>query len=232
MQSWTEIKKIENPTEEQQLEAVKLNWYAISLIANPTESVQKAAFEQNAQTVLYVKPAPCDALLDALNALDETTFLALVSAEPNVLKFIRNQDLLRAAVSADWKIVRKLDNPSDELWAEAVRQNIDALKFIRHPGEKVLVAAVEHDWNFIQDVERPSVNMLVAAVKQNYHAFECLSIKCRTEEMQMAAVRTNWRCIELISRPSEKVQMEAVSQNKAALKFIQHPAESVVAFCQ
>ena len=43
MQSWTEIKKIENPTEEQQLEAVKLNWYAISLIENPTPAVQKAA---------------------------------------------------------------------------------------------------------------------------------------------------------------------------------------------
>ena len=43
MQSWTEIKKIENPTEEQQLEAVKLNWYAISLIENPSPAAQKAA---------------------------------------------------------------------------------------------------------------------------------------------------------------------------------------------
>ena len=41
MQSWTEIKKIENPTEEQQLEAVKLNWYAISLIENPAEAVKE-----------------------------------------------------------------------------------------------------------------------------------------------------------------------------------------------
>lgn len=232
MQSWTEIKKIENPTEEQQLEAVKLNWYAISLIENPTEAVQKAAFEQNAQTVLYVKNGLCAALVDSLNSMDVEAFSTLVAAEPNILKFVTNPDLLRAAVCSDWKIVHKIDNASDELWAEAVRQNIDALKFIRHPGNKVLVAAVEHDWNFIQDVERPSVDMLVAAVKQNFHAYECLSIKCRTEEMQLAAVRTNWRCIELISRPSESVQMEAVKQDKAAFKFIQHPAESVVDFCK
>ena len=71
MQSWTEIKKIENPTEEQQLEAVKLNWYAISLIENPTVAVQKAAFEQNVQAILYVKNGLCEDLKTALNALDE-----------------------------------------------------------------------------------------------------------------------------------------------------------------
>ena len=73
--------------------------------------------------------------------------------------------------------------------------------------------------------------MLVAAVKQDYHAYECLSIKCRTEEMQLAAVRADWRCIELVSRPSENVQMEAVKQNKVALRFIKNPAESVVTYC-
>ena len=64
MQSWTEIKKIENPTEEQQLEAVKLNWYAISLIENPTAAVQKAkdVFDRSAGT-----GADKAALLDAYN---------------------------------------------------------------------------------------------------------------------------------------------------------------------
>ena len=208
MQSWTEIKKIENPTEEQQLEAVKLNWYAISLIHNPTENVQKAAFAQNVQAILYVNGGPCAAL-----------------------EFVNRPELLRAAIRADWKIIRKIDNASDELWAEAVRQNMDAFKLVRHPGEATLVAAIEHDWQIIQDVERPSAKMLVAAVKQDYHAYECLSIKCRTEEMQLAAVRTDWRCIELVSSPSENVQMEAVKQNKVAFRFIKNPAESVVAYC-
>lgn len=231
MQSWTEIKKIENPTEEQQLEAVKLNWYAISLIHNPTENVQKAAFAQNVQAILYVNGGPCAALVESFNSMDDESFGKAIAAEPNLLKFVNRPELLRAAIRTDWKIIRKIDNASDELWAEAVRQNMDAFKLVRHPGEATLVAAIEHDWQIIQDVERPSAKMLVAAVKQDYHAYECLSIKCRTEEMQLAAVRADWRCIELVSRPSENVQMEAVKQNKVALRFIKNPAESVVVYC-
>ena len=71
MQSWTEIKKIENPTEEQQLEAIGLNWYAISLIENPTVAAQKAAFAQNVQAILYIKNGLCEDLKVALNALEQ-----------------------------------------------------------------------------------------------------------------------------------------------------------------
>ena len=105
MQSWTEIKKIENPTEEQQLEAVKLNWYAISLIENPTAAVQKAAFAQNVQAILYVKNGLCEDLKASLNSLDEAALLDAMNGDPNILKFVTNPDLLKAAVRADWKIV-------------------------------------------------------------------------------------------------------------------------------
>ena len=104
MQSWTEIKNIENPTEEQQLEAIKLNWYAISLIQNPTETVQKAAFEKNEQAILYVKCGPCEALKQALNAMDEAKFLAAFKAEPNLLKFITNPALLKKCSSLLWNV--------------------------------------------------------------------------------------------------------------------------------
>ena len=125
MQSWIEIKKIENPTEEQQLEAVKLNWFAISLIANPTPAVQKAAFEQNVQAILYVKNGLCEELKASLNSLDEPTLLAAVNGDPNILKFVTNPELLKAAIRADWKIVKKIENACDELWAEAVRVSAD-----------------------------------------------------------------------------------------------------------
>ena len=130
MQSWTEIKKIENPTEEQQLEAIALNWYAISLIENPTVAAQKAAFAQNVQAILYIKNGLCEDLKVALNALDEPTLLAAVNGDPNILKFVTNPDLLKAAVRSDWKIVKKIDNAGEDLWAEAVRASADAVKAV------------------------------------------------------------------------------------------------------
>ncbi len=231
MQSWTEIKKIENPTEEQQLEAVKLNWYAISLIENPTPAVQKAAFAQNVQTILYVKNNLCEDLKVALNSLDEAALLNAVNGDPNILKFVTNPALLKAAVRADWKIVRKIENASDDLWAEAVRVSADAAKFIRNPGEKVLIAMIERDWRYLQEIERPSVAMVMAAVKQDYHAFDYVSIRLRTEAMQLAAVRADWHCIQYLQRASENVQMEAVRQSKDALKLIKNPAPAVKDYC-
>lgn len=231
MQSWTEIKKIENPTEDQQMEAVKLNWYAISLIENPTESVQKAAFEQNVQAILYVKNGLCEDLKTSLNSMDEASLLNVLKADPNILKFVTNPNLLKVAIRDDWKIVRKIENAGDDLWAEAVRANADALKFVSNFGEKVLVAAIERDWKYIQEIENPTVAIVVAAVKQDYHAFEYVSIRRRTEVVQLAAVRTDPRCIQFLQRASEKVQMEAVKQDKSVLKLIKNPCDAVKGFC-
>jgi len=231
MQSWTEIKKIENPSEEQQLEAVKLNWYAISLIANPTPAVQKAAFAQNVQAILYVKNGLCEDLKESLNSLDEAALLNAVNGDPNILKFVTNPDLLKAAVRADWKIVRKIENASDELWAEAVRVSPEAAKFIRNPGEKVLIAMIERDWRYLQEIERPTIAMVMSAVKQDYHAFDYVSIRLRTEPMQLAAVRTDWHCIQYLQRASENVQMEAVRQSKDAFKLIKNPTPAVKDYC-
>jgi hypothetical protein len=232
MQSWTEIKNIQNPTEEQQLEAVGLNWYAISLIENPTEKVQQVAFEKNVQAIMYVKGGPCNALVDALNAVSEEAMAAAVKADPNILKFVHNPDLLRAAIREDWKVVRQIKDAGDDLWAEAVRVSADALKYVSNPGEKVMLAALERDWKLLQDIERPSAAMVAAAVKQDYHALEFVSIKRRTEPVQLAAVHADPRCIQFLERASEAVQMEAVRRDKGVFALIKHPAPSVVDFCK
>ncbi|MBR2210563.1 MAG: hypothetical protein IJ896_03690 [Fibrobacter sp.] len=232
MQSWTEIKNIQNPTEEQQLEAVGLNWYAISLIENPTEKVQLAAFDSNPQAILYVKSGPCEALVNALNSLGEGAFRSVVKGDPNILKFVRNPELLRAAIREDWKVVRQIKDAGDDLWAEAVRVSADALKYVSNPGEGVMLAALERDWKLLQDIERPSAAMVAAAVKQDYHALEFVSIKRRTEPVQLAAVHADPRCIQFLERASEAVQMEAVKKDKGVLALIKHPAPAVVEFCK
>jgi hypothetical protein len=232
MQSWTEIKNIQNPTEEQQLEAIGLNWYAISLIENPSEKAQMAAFEKNVQAILYIKCGPCQALVDALNSVSEEVMEAAVRADPNVLKFVTNTGLLKAAVRGDWKIVRQIKGASEDLWAEAVRQDIAALRYVPDPTEKIMLAAISKDWKLLQDIERPSAAMVAEAVKQDFHALEFVSIKRRTEAVQMAAVRTDPRCIQFLERASEAVQMEAVRKDKSVFALIKNPAASVVEYCK
>ena len=204
----------------------------ISLIENPSEKVQLAAFEKNVQAILYVKGGPCNALVDALNAVSEEAMAAAVKADPNILKFVRNPELLRAAVREDWKVVRQIKDAGDDLWAEAVRVSADALKYVSNPGEKVMLAALERDWKLLQDIERPSAAMVAVAVKQDYHALEFVSIKRRTEPVQLAAVHADPRCIQFLERASEAVQMEAVRGDKSVFALIKHPAPAVVEFCK
>lgn len=168
----------------------------------------------------------------ALNALSEVDFQNVVNADPNILKFITNPDLLKAAIRTDWKIVRKIDGATDELWAEAVRQCAEAIKFVRNPGEKVLIAMLERDSSYLQEIESPTAAMVVAAVKQDYRSFEYVSIRHRTELVQLAAVRTDPRCIQFLQRAGEKVQMETVRQGKEFFKLIKNPCEAVVEFCK
>lgn len=232
MQSWTEIKNIQNPTEEQQLEAIGLNWYAISLIENPSEKVQLAAFEKNVQAILYIKCGPCQAVVEALNSVSDEVMETAVRADPNILKFVTNTGLLQAAVRGDWKIVRQIKGAGEDLWAEAVRQDIAALRYVPEPTEKIMLAAISKDWKLLQDIERPSAAMVAAAVKQDYHALEFVSIKRRTEPVQLAAVHADPRCIQFLERASEAVQMEAVKKDKSVLALIKHPAPAVVDFCK
>ena len=108
----------------------------------------------------------------------------------------------------------------------------DALKYVSNPGEKVMLAALERDWKLLQDIERPSAAMVAVAVKQDYHALEFVSIKRRTEPVQLAAVHADPRCIQFLERASEAVQMDAVRGDKSVFALIKHPAPAVVEFCK
>ena len=103
---------------------------------------------------------------------------------------------------------------------------------MRNPGEKVLIAAVERDWRYLQEIERPTAAVVAAAVKQDYHALEFVSIKHRTEPVQLTAVRTVPRCIEFLQRASEAVQMEAVRKDKGVFALIKNPCEAIKEFCK
>ena len=74
--------------------------------------------------------------------------------------------------------------------------------------------------------------MVAVAVKQDYHALEFVSIKRRTEPVQLAAVHADPRCIQFLERASEAVQMEAVRGDKSVFALIKHPAPAVVEFCK
>ena len=161
MQSWIEIKKIENPTEEQQLEAVKLNWFAISLIANPTPAVQKAAFEQNVQAILYVKNGLYE------NASDEL-WAEAVRVSADALKFVRDpgEAVLVAAVERDWTYLQEIEHPTALVVVAAVKQDYRAFEYVSIKNRTEAEVRPELDEIMVKEIEKRGIPSSVEFVSE------------------------------------------------------------------
>ena len=90
----------------------------------------------------------------------------------------------------------RLNNQTEEIQLEAVKQFGPLIKYIFNPSEKVQLEAVKEDGDSIQYINNPS------------------------EDVQLEAVKNDGLSIQFIKNPSEKVQLEAVNDNKYSIQFI------------
>ena len=133
------------------------------------------------------------------------------------------------SVTNKLKIGRQLSNKevfdNEDLQLKVVKQDSDAIQFIKNPSEKVQLAAVKKYSYSIQFIENPSEKVQIEAVKQNSWAIEC--IKNPSEKVQIASVKEDGWAIQFIKNPSEEVQLEAVKRNGWAIEYIENPSEEV-----
>ena len=118
-----------------------------------------------------------------------------------------------------------LNNP-----LEAVKQNGNAIEYIKNPSKEVQLEAVRENGYAIQWIENPSEEVQLAAVNQNWNAIRY--IENPSEATQLKAVRKNSWAIQYIDNPSEKVQLEAVREDGYSIRYIENPTPKVKALQQ
>ena len=147
-----------NPSEEEQLAAVKQAGYAIQYIKNPSEAVQLAAVNRDGWAIKYITNP------------SEKVQLAAVKQNGYAIKFIKNpsEKMQLIAVIAYGYAIQYIENPSEKVQLAAVNQDGWAIEYIENPSEAVKVAAVTQDGSTIRFIENPTPNVKALAKKKGF----------------------------------------------------------------
>lgn len=129
------IEKIENPTEDIQLIAVKENGLTLQYIKNPSYKVQLEAVKNNGYAIKYVINPSIELQLVAINDISDS------------IQYIKNPSLEAqlASVRHSGINIAKIENPNEEVQLEAVKQIPHAISFIKNPTFKMLLLSKRED---------------------------------------------------------------------------------------
>lgn len=149
------IKYIENPTEEEQIEAVKRNGMVIRFINNQSYNVKREAILNNPLCIEYIEDLP-----------EELGILA-VKLLWNSIKYIKNltDNIMKEAVKSKGWAIQFIENPSEEIKLLAVAKDFDAIKYIKVPSEEVQIRAIESYWGAIRFIDNPTLEARRCAIR-------------------------------------------------------------------
>ena len=149
----------------------------------------------------------------------------LIEPAPKVKALVNDVRWQLEAVKQNGDAIHYIRNPSEAVQLEAVKKNGDAIRYVNNPSEAVQLDAVKKYGNAIKYINNPSEAVQLAAVKE--HGYAIQYINNPSEAVQLEAVKRNGDAIQHISNPSEAVRLEAVKQDGDAIKYINNPSEAV-----
>jgi len=222
------IKRIENPSEEMQLAAVKEDIYAIRYILEkgikPSKEVQLAAVKRWGGAIEYI--------LKSGIKLSEEVQLAAVKENGNIIKHILesgikpSEEVQLAAVRESGEAIRYIDNPIEEVQLAAVRERGSAIKYIENPSEEMQMVAIKESEMNIENIKNPTEKVQLITVVKN--ASTIADIKDPSEAVLFAAVKKYGRVIKYILengiKPSERILLQAVREDGRDGHAIEEPA--------
>ncbi len=154
--------------------------------------------------------------------------LTLIKKNPQ--KFLKDnqnasEKMQLAAVREDGEAIEYIRNPSEAVQLAAVKENGYAIMYIKNPPEQLQLLAVTQDGHAVQFIKNPSDEIKMAAVNRNGYAIK--HINNPSDELQIASVRDHGYAIEYIKNPCEEAQLVAMANFGGLLRFINNPSEEV-----
>ena len=123
----TFLDRIENPhTTAKFLKAIRNNPSFLEAFHEPPLPWQEAVVDENIRNIWYINaPAP----------VFKTAFLEHLAGVPPSNAEDTTADIKRRAVEKDWRAIRFIDDPDDELQWIALKQSWEAIKYIDEPSD-------------------------------------------------------------------------------------------------
>ena len=154
------LEKIENPSDDIIMAAVKKNGNVIKFIKNQSFEMRKIAIESNPLSVQY------------MDDLEEELQVLAVKLLWNSLKYIKNPSykVLEEAVKVKGWAIQYIEAPDEKLCLLAVNNDYDAIKYIKNPSKETQLMAIEKSWNAIKYISNPSLEAKRKAIIENEEA--------------------------------------------------------------
>lgn len=155
---YSNIKFINNPTEEEQYKAVCSEATLIQYIKNPSENIQMAALQTgtSASRIFNMIENPSEQLFIAVIKESPAKIVGMTNpTEAQQLAAISKQDSLITNTTVNWcaKAQRK-----------AFEMNKDYFQFLSEPTEEECWFALQHNPTFIKHIKNPSDDMKSFAI--------------------------------------------------------------------
>lgn len=115
----------------------------------------------------------------------------------------------------------------DFVHLEQVKEDPEAIQFIKHPTVRVQLAAVQQDGDMIQWIQHPNRRVQFAAVNQKPSSIDY--ILNPSPDLQIFAIERNPAAIMYIEFPTEEAQLLAVTMFPDLLDQLEKPSEKVIA---
>ncbi len=235
--SASNIKHVENPSDDLLMFAVGVSTEAISYIKSPSKELQEEAVSRAPDALKYIKKD--DQILEVCEMA--------VFASPSTIKYaqLQTEQMCQVAVGRNGKNLQFCQHRTYEVCHTAVFSNPAALEFADIQDEEMALHAVKADGLLLKHVKDQTKGIVAQAVHQNPKALEF--VKEQTSELCKKALAANpdvwphadylddsdkvliasrsWKNLQHMRNPTQECFEAALEQNGMAIKWIPEPTE-------
>lgn len=176
-----DIQKIENPNEDEQLEAIEYDINFVRYIKNPTEKVQLKVVTQAPDYIKYIEnPSKWTQFEAVMRDATVMTFIKnptenvqmiAIRKNPNFIQYLKkpSENVQLEAIRRDPYVIKYIKIPTEKVQLEAIRKKPSVIEYIKNPTEELQLISVSFEGSFIKYIKNPCKSVLEHSNVQEYY---------------------------------------------------------------
>ena len=168
--------------------------------------------------------------IDAVKRDRRTFQLRSVRKDPfSIRDFTQpSEEVMKAAVTENYRAIREIQNPSDDVITTAIDQNVHVLSMLPEQPDHIYDYAICRNPRAITYIKKPTLAMAVLAVGKMGNLIAYVPEDIITDQLQIQAVCNNPMAISKIKNPCNQAQIAAIAYDPTTIRHIEYPCVDAV----
>lgn len=210
------IQYIKNKKKKYIVAAIEQNGKAIQFVDNPTIEMYCMSVKQSRKAIKYIKNINYDMymMFAKINGMILRHIICDIYAK---LTLEQINNICFETVKQNWQALKYVKKQNEEINKIALEQTLSAIKFIKKPSMDLCIDVLQKDGMVLQFIKNPDHNMFMTAVKQNGLAIQYVPKSDQTYDICLNSVKQNGLAIQYCNIITNEIMLEAVKQNGGAI---------------